>query len=436
MNIFITGATGFIGNHVVKNLAKKGHSIRCLVGRGNHIQELEKIQADLVWGDPRDRKILREGMAGCNAVIHMAGIHSFWETDKKAYTAWNVHATKNVMETSLEAHVSRVIHMSSPYTYGRPATSPFIEESPIGMYRFNEFSRTMLEGDRISWNYFYKNDLPLTTFYPAIALGPGRTHEDSSLISRFLNHPLIAKSCLNAVHSFVHVGDIAEAVARMLEKEESIGEKYFISGERMTLRRLLANMSTIIGHRLPRTVIPELLARSSAQIITFMAGRLDKTPPAAATPEYLLTMQNGMSADGTKAQKELGITYTPIIEAIREEIAYTQRAASINEKRRSRRHAVNMDIVYKAQGESSETRGRLSDISESGALIYTAMPCPKGRYLSINLSEKKEEGDAFLVRGHVVRSSAYGIAVDFTHKDRGIRQMVESRQRAAQQGSS
>ncbi len=426
MKIFITGATGFIGTHAARLLVKQGHQLVCLVRKTSHIQELEKLDVDLVWGDVRDRKTILPGMSGCEALIHLAGTSSFWESHKKIYAEVNVNGTRNVMECALETGISRVIHVSPLYVYGKPAQAKFNEESTIGPQRFSELARSKYEAERIAWVLHYKKGLPLTVCYPAVVLGPGRNRNRISPVRRIMSYSLFSRSSMNSAHTYIHVQDVAEAISRVLTLDGAVGKRYFIAHERISTRRLLAAVSEVIGSKTARVILPDSLAMFVAGASALVARVLNRPPFQGMSPEYLMTLQNSLMADGSRSQKELGMAYTPIGDAIKEEIDSIRMAWSIQERRKSRRYPLLIDVVYKAQGDASETTGRLIDISENGLLLSTAHPCPKGRYLSINLSGDGKEGYV-MARGRVVRRTRDIMAIDFTHKDKGINGMVACR---------
>ena len=130
MKIFITGATGFIGSHLVRRLKQTGHQLFCLVRKNSDVRLLEKLGVTLVIGDVTDKSSVLAGMKGCDWVMNLANVYSFWEPDQRIYTRVNVEGTRNVMECALETGISKVVHTSSVVVYGKPQDIPFAEESP------------------------------------------------------------------------------------------------------------------------------------------------------------------------------------------------------------------------------------------------------------------------------------------------------------------
>ena len=113
MRVFVTGGTGFVGKSTVRRLVEDGHEVHCLVRRSSHTRELEELGCQLAYGDVTDEASVLDGMRGCDWLVHLANIYSFWEPDKSVYRRVNVDGTRNVMEAALEEGVSKVVHVST-----------------------------------------------------------------------------------------------------------------------------------------------------------------------------------------------------------------------------------------------------------------------------------------------------------------------------------
>jgi len=157
---------------LVERLDQAEHELHCLVRNTSDIHTLKERGAILVTGDVTDMDSLREGMRGCDCVINLANVYSFWEPRRQIYTDVNISGTRNVMEVALETGVSKVVHVSTTVTYGKPADCPFTEESHVGPVRFSEYARTKYAGDLIAWELHEKKGLPLVVIYPGSPLTP------------------------------------------------------------------------------------------------------------------------------------------------------------------------------------------------------------------------------------------------------------------------
>lgn len=321
MKAFITGATGFIGSHTAQRMAGAGHKITCLVRKASKAGRLTRLGATLVLGDLGNRESLLRGMAGCDWVLNIAAAYAFWLPDKRTYTEVNVEGTRNVMECALEAGVSKVVHVSTVAVYGKPADRPFDEASDPGPVRFSEYARTKYEGDLIAWELSRTKGLPLVMVYPGGVLGPDDPKPTGEYIQNLITGRMPALVLTDAIFPWVHVRDVAEIAARAAEKEDNIGEKYLAVAENLTFGTINKMIGEISGVALPKMTMPDVLATANAKILTLLADIVKRPPLWGMAADQMRTMKDGAAVDGSKAERELGITYTPIRTALEEAIA-------------------------------------------------------------------------------------------------------------------
>ena len=315
MKIFITGGTGFIGKHTVELLSKTNHQLVLLTRNASNtsfISSLSNQNVTLTKGDLTDEGSLLNGMKGCDAVINIAAHYTFWEPDKKIYSKVNVKGTQNVMECALKSGIKKVVHISTAGVFGKPSEEPFNEKSSAGTVQFSEYFRTKYEGDRIAWNLFEKKGLPLVVIYPACVLGPEDPKASGSYVQNLINKKLPATVFNNRMFSFVCVKDVAQAIVNALEKENNIGEKYLIGNCRLKWKEINKLISETSGVPLPRIKLPEMITMMNAYLLTGLANLLKKPPLWDMSIDQMKVMKKGFSVDGTKAERELGLKYTPI----------------------------------------------------------------------------------------------------------------------------
>jgi dihydroflavonol-4-reductase len=315
MKIFITGGTGFIGKHTVELLSKTNHQLVLLIRNTSNtsfISSLSNQNVTLTKGDLTDEGSLLNGMKGCDAVINIAAHYTFWEPDKKIYSKVNVKGTQNVMECALKSGIKKVVHISTAGVFGKPSEEPFNEKSSAGTVQFSEYFRTKYEGDRIAWNLFEKKGLPLVVIYPACVLGPEDPKASGSYVQNLINKKLPATVFNNRMFSFVCVKDVAQAIVNALEKENNIGEKYLIGNCRLKWKEINKLISETSGVPLPRIKLPEMITMLNAYLLTGLANLIKKPPLWDMSLDQMKVMKTGFSVDGTKAERELGLKYTPI----------------------------------------------------------------------------------------------------------------------------
>ncbi len=324
MKIFITGATGFIGRHLVELLARSGHELVALARPTSDASRLQKQGVTLVTGDVNNRESLRSGMRGCAGLVNLANVYSFWEPDNHIYEEVNVRGTRNVMECALEAGVAKVVHVSSVVVYGKPEQIPFSEESPVGPRRFSRYARSKYAGDLIAWDLMKSKGLPLVMVYPAPVLGPGNPIAKGPYIKNLLEGRMPATVFPASLLTLVHVRDVAAIIAGALAKKGNFGEKYFACNQALSFAEINALVRDIAGVSLPKLTLPSWLVMANASLLTAVSRLSKKPPPWGMSLDQMATCRAGLEADGSKAAKELGIVYTPIRTAMEEEIAYYQ----------------------------------------------------------------------------------------------------------------
>jgi len=327
MKAFVTGATGFVGTETVKRLQAGGHAVRCLVRPDSRVEGLRRMGLELATGDLGDRASLLEGMSGCDRVINIAAAYSFWVPRKRTYAEVNVAGTRNVMECALEAGVAKVIHVSSLVVYGKPKDRPFTERSEVGPQRFSEYARTKYAGDLVAWELHASRGLPLVVVYPGAILGPDDPKATGEYIRNLVRRRLPATVFDDSPFPWVHVRDVAEILVRAAERQDNAGEKYFAVGENLTFGEINELIGEISGVAPPRLRLPAGLAILTARLLTALSGLTRRPPPWGMATDQMRTMREGGNADGGKAARELGITYTPIRTAVEEAVASISRLA-------------------------------------------------------------------------------------------------------------
>lgn len=328
MKIFITGATGFIGMHLIDRLAQTDHNLCCLVRATSSVDALKEKGTTLIEGDVTDKASLRQGMAGCDWVVHLANVFSFWEPDKQLYADVNIAGTRNVMECALEADVAKVIHVSTALVYGKPADCPFTEDSTVGPARFSVYAQTKYEGDLLAWELYEKKGLPIVVIYPSGVLGPGNTKATGQYIKNLLLRKIPTTAFDDSVFTWVHVRDVAEGILRALEKKNNIGEKYLLGAADLSQRQFNELVRDISGIAIPSLRMPDTIATINAALLTGIANLTKKPPMWGMATDLVRTLKKGLQFDASKAERELGITYTPIRVAFEEEISFHQPVTS------------------------------------------------------------------------------------------------------------
>lgn len=320
MKIFITGGTGFIGSQVVKRLVITEYELHCLVRKPDDESALKRLGVNTVKGDITNRESLLKGMEGCDWVINLAAIYKFWVPDRRIFHDVNVTGTRNVMECALKTGIAKIVHVSTGGIYGKPEDCPFTEESPVGPVRFSEYFQTKYEGDLIAWDFYKKKGLPLVVIYPCAVIGSGDPKASGLYIKDFVLRRMPATVLHNSILTWVYVKDVAEAIVRAAEKDNNIGEKYLIGKYQLSIREFNEMIHDVSGVPLPKLSLPNFLVSLNARLFTLFSDIIKKPPLWGMSVDQIRTMREGFCVDGSKAERELGISYTPVRRALQETI--------------------------------------------------------------------------------------------------------------------
>jgi dihydroflavonol-4-reductase len=321
MRVFVTGGTGFVGKPTVGRLVEGGHRVRCLVRRTSNTKKLEELGCELAYGDVTDKASVVEGMRGCEWLVHLANVYSFWEPDKSVYRRVNVEGTRNVVEAALEVGVSKVAHVSTFVIWGKPARIPFDEETPVGPERFTAYAQSKYEGDLVVWKLYRERGLPVVVLYPGGVMGAGNPKSNGQYIRDLAEGPMPGMVFEDSALTWVHVKDVAEAIVRALEKEGNEGEEYLVGRHALAMGALTRMVCEISGAPLPKMSIPEAVIMAGATLLTKVADLTGRPPLLGMSKDTMRNLKEGAVFDGSKAERELGVTYTPIREALEEEVA-------------------------------------------------------------------------------------------------------------------
>jgi len=146
MLAFVTGATGFVGSHVVRVMAEQGADLRLLVRSTSDLRNIQELKADRVIGDLRDAASLKKAVAGCDVMFHVAADYRLWVRDPDEMYRSNVEGTRAILEAARESRVLRVVYTSSVATMGFSSnghvadeTSPVSLANMIGPYKRSKF---------------------------------------------------------------------------------------------------------------------------------------------------------------------------------------------------------------------------------------------------------------------------------------------------------
>jgi nucleoside-diphosphate-sugar epimerase len=319
MRYFVTGATGFVGGRVVRQLREAGHDVVAVVRTPAKAADLHSLGVTLVQGDVTDKASMRAPMTGVDGVFHIAGWYKIGQGRKAGAEGQtiNVDGTRNVLELMQELGIARGVYTST-LAVNSDTHGKLVDES----YRFrgkhiSEYDRTKAEAHAVA-EQFVENGLPLVILMPGLIYGPGDTSSVRTTLIQYLQRklPVIPQ---RTAYSWAHVDDIAAIHIKALEVSQ-LGETYIVAGPAHTLVEALHMAQEITGIPAPRSLPPSVFG-----VMASLAGLVE---PLASLPDMYtsegLRVLAGVTylGDASKAKRELGYSPRPLREGMAETLRH------------------------------------------------------------------------------------------------------------------
>jgi len=321
VDVFLTGATGFVGSALVRVLVNAGFSVRALVRPTSQRNDLLRLGVELAEGDLRDRGSIRAAVAGGRYVFHVAADYRLWARDRDNIFATNVEGTRNVMEEALRAGVERIVHTSSVATLAlRPGGAPadetisLSEQEAVGAYK-----RSKIMAERLVRDMIAQGGLPAVIVNPSTPIGPRDMRPTPTgriiLAAACGRIPAFVDTGLN----LVHVDDVALGHLAALRRGR-VGERYILGGQDVPFAQMLHDIADLVGRRPPRLRLPwysTLPIAAAAEAIAWVTGR-----EPLATLEGARLAKHRMFFSSKKAERQLAFHARPYSEGLHDAIRW------------------------------------------------------------------------------------------------------------------
>jgi len=318
--ILVTGASGHIGNVLVRLLFERGHrDIRLLVYK-NSVRYLEPFVSEVVRGDIREPEAVSKAVEGCTAVFHAAGLIQVAGGYKSQLSEVNAAGTRILLQACLKHGVKRVVYVSSVEalkTHGCCTIDETIELNPRTMK--NDYSRSKMMGTVEAFNAFQKG-LDVVIVYPTAVIGPYDYR--GSMAGGVLKKCIEAKAalpCFPGGFDFVDVRDVADGIYRAWKYGER-GQGYLLGGG-------YARIEDIIREARESAGMPVKLVWFSLGLVRFGMSMLSlwcrvSRKSAIFSGQMIDLLCSAVRMSSEKAEKQLGYRPRPLAETIRDTVAW------------------------------------------------------------------------------------------------------------------
>ena len=320
MRTLVTGATGFIGGNLARQLWERGHEVRALVRPGSNTLTIDGTGIEPVTGDILDRKSVDRAIRGCEAVFHCAGAYTFWSPDPTLIHRTNLDGTANVLEAARQAGVSRVVYTSTVSTVGLPNWELAMEETPAdprhlaGHYKKSKYQAEVLALKMAS------EGLPVVVVNPTTPVGPWdvKPTPTGRIVLDFLlgRIPAYVDTGMN----LVDVEDVAAGHILAMERGEP-GQRYLLGNRNVSLKEVFAMLQEETGLPAPKWRAPYWLVMGAGYVDELVEGRLLRREPRIPL-EGLKVSKTPMYVSCQKAVTELGQPQSSVEAALEKSIRW------------------------------------------------------------------------------------------------------------------
>jgi dihydroflavonol-4-reductase len=316
----VTGANGFIGSAIIRQLLADGHSPVAFVEAGADTSNIDGLDIEVTTGDLRDAVAVRKAAVGCRSVYHVAALYRFWSRNPREFYEVNVDGTRNVLAAAAEEGVDRFVYTSTVGTLGLESGEPATElDYPDISHLFGSYKRSKYVAEHEVLRAGAQG-LSVVLALPTFPVGPRDRAPTPSgrLIVDYLNGRI--PGFVDTVLNVVHVDDVARGhlLARELGGD---GRSYIFGGENYTMQQLLQELADISGGRAPKLRVPRGVSLAAAHASELVEGRLLRRRPSVPLEAARMSTTR-MAFDDSRARTELGYRPRPAREALADSVAW------------------------------------------------------------------------------------------------------------------
>ena len=314
MKKLVTGATGFIGSAIARELLKDGEEVKVLVRKTSDTRNIDKLDVEKVYGDIRDSESMKAALKGCDTLYFTAAYFAHWTPDPKLLYEVNVGGTKATLKAALEAGIEKVVYTSTNNAIAASGPTPANEEKAFNYWESGDhysMSKYIAENEA---RIFVTRGLPLVMVNPTLVIG---VNDIKPTPSGQMIIDIASQKMPGYIDGGINIIDV-EDVARghiLAAKIGRIGERYLFGNRNITVHDYLHLVAEIAGVKPPSLKLPFSIALGMGYIFELGAAITKKPPMVTASEVRIAKMTEWY--DCSKAVNELGLPQTPIEVTIR-----------------------------------------------------------------------------------------------------------------------
>ena len=310
--VLVTGAAGFIGSAVVRQLVERGAQVVALVEPGGSTANIDGLDVEVVGGDLRNAAAVDDAVRGCASVFHVAALYRFWAPDPSAFYDINVTGTRNVLDAARTHGCARVVYTSTVGTLGLHGASAEVAVDEHSFAHVGHLFGLYKQSKYVAEHEVLRagaEGLPVVLVQPTTPVGPRDTGPTPTgrTVSDFLDGRM--PGYVDTTLNIVDVDDVAAGHLLAAERGAQ-GRSYILGGQNLLLRDVLGTLATVTGLPAPTRRFPSALALAAGHLSGLVEGTILRREPSIPLEGARMSTTH-MSFDDTRARTELGYTSRP-----------------------------------------------------------------------------------------------------------------------------
>jgi dihydroflavonol-4-reductase len=331
MKTLVTGATGFLGSAIVRELLKDGREVKVLVRQGTDTENIDGLDLELAYGDLRDKDSLTKALGECDVLYHTAAYYSLWDKNKRLIYDINVEGTRNILQAALENGLTKTVYTSTVGCIGLLENGDSAnEDTPFNPATLsNDYKRSKYQAEQVA-KEFSQNGLSLVIVNPSTPIGPRdiKPTPTGKIVLDFLNRKMPAY--IDTGLNLIDVGDCARG--HLLAEEKGVpGERYILGNRNMSLKEILLTLEKITGLKAPTVKMPYWVAFAAGWVSDAISDHVTGKPPAVPLAGVRMA-KYFMYFDSSKAVRELGLPQNSIETALEEAVQWFRDHSRVSSK--------------------------------------------------------------------------------------------------------
>jgi dihydroflavonol-4-reductase len=316
MKVLLTGADGFLGSNITRELLDQGYEVRALVVPGRQHLTLQGLAIERFEGNLLKSSDILEAATGCDFVIHAAASTSVWPTRNRLVNKINIEGTENIIQAVLKLKIQRLIYVGTASSFGfGTKEEPGDETQPYLSDRYKlDYVDSKYRAQQMVLEAVHKDRLPAVVVNPCFMFGPYDSMPSSGA--------MIVAVCMGKIpgytpggRNYIYVKDVARGIVNALRKGR-IGECYILGNQNLNYEEVFKLIATTTGSKIPTLRIPSLLTKAYG-LFNSLIGKVSGKPPTLSYNLACIACDDQYYSPA-KAVKELEIPQTPLSVAVKD----------------------------------------------------------------------------------------------------------------------